>query len=233
MVTETVEKEAWEVFNGVMLGDGSLTLGQGYDNAYFRIGLSGKKTLGYLLWVKDALLTIGASVGQQYPEVTKQVSRGRQYDCCLLRTGCSPLLTKEYFRWYPNSRKEVPVDIQLTPLSLAHWFMGDGGSSHSRQLAAVNVTLSTCGFSESSIRILEAVLGNLGLSISRADRHTVRGSGIIITILQDSVNKFMNMVQPYIVEPFLHKVKYRERPPRRKQKHLENMYRFECIKGIQ
>ena len=41
-----------------------------------------------------------------------------------------PQFTGFYHQFYPNGKKIIPRDIQITPLTLAVWFMDDGSRSH-------------------------------------------------------------------------------------------------------
>lgn len=208
-------QEAFEVFDGSVLGDGCIQM-NGYTNALFRIGLSGKpmnELVCYLSNMRGSLSEI-VSISENYPKVLKGVSRGKCYDYCYLATRNSPLLTKEFLRWYPNGKKVVPNDVRLSPLSLAHFFMQDGQSCCNGP--SVGVALNTQNFGIDSIAIIENKLHSLNLSSGRTTRsNIVNGSGIIITILQDSVNKFMDIVDPYVVEPYRYKIKHREHPPRK------------------
>lgn len=200
--------EAVEVFNGLMLGDGGLRMhGQ---HAHFQIALAGLETMNYLNNVKSALLARSIYSLNGYPKTARRVEwNGTAYDSCYLTTRTSLLLLQEYIKWYPNNRKEVPVYIELTPISLAHWFMGDGSSSYG-ECSSVSTKFASCGFSIDSIIILERELHKLGLNTGRSNNRGVKkGSGIYITILQDSTDNLMDIIHPYMLEPYLYKIKYR------------------------
>lgn len=209
-------QEAFEIFDGTMLGDGSIQMNG--HNAFFRIGLSGKpdcELIAYLTNMKNALTSMGLPISADFPKMLHGISRGKDYTYCSLATRNSPSLTSEFLRWYPHGLKIVPDDVRLSALSLAHFFMQDGQSSHDNRYVPVNVALNTTGFDLASIIKVEDCLHQLGLSTGRTVRHNIiDGSGIIITILQESVNTFMDMVNPYVVEPFRYKIKYRDKPPR-------------------
>ena len=59
---------------------------------------------------------------------------------------------KLYHQWYPNGKKRVPTNIQMTPTILLHWFIGDGCSSRS------GIGLSTQSFSINDVEFLIAIL---------------------------------------------------------------------------
>jgi len=211
-----VKQEAWQIFDGVMLGDAGL-----YHtgiNAQFSLSLSAKldhelrnNMLGYLRYVRDAFELLGIEFCTGHPIAYCISSRGRYYWRPTLKSKVHPLLQNQYIRCYPaNVAKGVPEDVTVTPLSLAHWFMGDGCSGRDNRCIAVDVSLQTHGFQEGDLAVLESKLHDLGLHTGRRKNSKVNtGVGIAITILQDSVNEFMNIVNPYVVEPYRYKIKHR------------------------
>lgn len=210
--------EALEAFDGVMLGDGGLILPVRGIRAHFHMTLSGKpeaELIDYLRSVAGSLEDLGVQVSLGYPKVISSVSHGKPYNSCILLTLSSNFLTDQYHRWYRrlapkwDIRKEAPEDLMLTPTSLAHWFMGDGGSSL-KSTGGIYVALATHGFNTDSVGRLEHQLSSMGVSTGRShDRRTRRGSGIVITVRQESVNYFMETIEPYIVRPYKYKIKYR------------------------
>lgn len=221
---ETRRQEAEEVLDGVMLGDGGLVARGG--SAYFdaalscrdgRIPVSG--LLEYLQHLKDEcfdVLSVEAREG--HPVIRERVRTsgihvGETYECASLATKTSAVLALYHHRWYNGGRyKEVPVDLVLTPISLAHWFMGDGTSCRAQHYPTVYCEFSTQGFRICGIEVLEDQLRQSGIThIGRKLRYgpAVRGSGVKITILQDSLDDFMDLVDPYVIEPYRYKVKYR------------------------
>jgi len=216
MVSSYMDKvEAAEVFDGVMLGDGSITLPSSYNNAYFIMNLSGTKTLEYLSSVRTALLTLSIPVKTTYPKVLKGTSKGKVYYYCRLQSGCCQLLTEQYHRWYPSRRKVVPEDVSLTPITLAHWFMGDGSSYLDERYHYVSVTITLCtdGYREQEVALLADKLHSININVSLVYHTAVRnGRGMRIIIRQDSVNRFMDVVGPYVIEPYEYKLKYKEVP---------------------
>jgi hypothetical protein len=193
-----------------------------------------EQTLAYLCSVRDDLLFLGINFCIGHPVVSDRTSKGKLYRNCKLSSIVCPFLKDEYHRWYPGGKrvakavargqfgsqivvkeypgekKVVPVNITLTPLSLAHWFMGDGCSQQSKLCETVVVNLSTYAFSFGDIEILERGLHDLNISTGRAVYPSInKGSGVRLTILQNSVNDFMHMIDPYVVEPYRYKIKYR------------------------
>lgn len=200
---------AEQLFDGVMLGDAGLVQAVPGGAVHFDIALVGKDKLAYLEQVARALNRLGIQVRDGYPKLCHTVSRGKPYTKCDLPTLSHPLLASEHTRWYNTGKKEVPPDLCLTPLSLSHWFMNDGSSSFTKYVT-VYANLSTYCFSIGSIEILERELSCLGIGSSRGkDKRVVLGAGIRLSVLQSSVGRFMDIVEPYVVEPFKYKIKRR------------------------
>ena len=200
--------EGEQVLVGLLLSDGSVTK---VPYSVFQVSFSGMRHLLYLAYLKEVLPQAGLSFGDSYPNVVRYVSKGRTYEHCYLSSLTCTLLNSLRNKWYPRGKKDVPKDILLAPIILAHWFMGDGCSFRvGKNKIGVEVQLATCAFSEDSIALLEAEFCRLGISTSRCHNHRVHtGSGINIYIKQRSVDNFMRIVEPYVMEPFTYKVKYR------------------------
>lgn len=218
------EQIAREVFDGVMLSDGGLVRQSESRNAYFDMALSchdGRVPilglLEYLQYVKrECFDVLGVEVRVGHPKIRRRIRTsglhlGETYEYASLATKSSLFLTLQHNRWYPNrSRyKEVPTDLVLTPVLSAHWFMGDGTSCRVLLFPTVYCELSTQGLNIYSIEALEDQLHQLGISTGRKVARADKGSGIKITVLQVSLNDFMNLVDPYVIEPYRYKVKYR------------------------
>jgi len=212
---------AMEAFDGIMLSDGGLKCPG--RNAYFEMSLSGKHLglLEYLEHVRDILEVLGVKACNTHPKAFETSYRGKPFTYYRLNSLCSSFLTFQYGRWYSGNgsghrTKGVPADFCLTHVCLAYEYMGDGGSqrdSRAYHFRTVSAHLSTHGFSILEVEILEEQLHALGLNTGRSiNRNVVKGSGIRITILQDSVDKFMSIVEPFIHKAYKYKVKYKNNP---------------------
>src|SRR5947207_2878946 len=43
-----------------------------------------------------------------------------------IRSSSSQFLKEQRLRWYPEWKKIVPRDVLLDPVSILHWYLGDG-----------------------------------------------------------------------------------------------------------
>ena len=112
-------------------------------------------------------------------------------------------------KWYVNGIKEVPVDIELTPLTLAVWYMDDGSLGGRKDYIAKTarkfednrrtVQLATMGFSTESLIILQQKFRDLNYKCNIQKDNSLR-----LTV--ESSRKFFNVVSPYIPESMRYKL---------------------------
>ena len=200
---------AHEIIDGSLLGDAGLVKKYSRGNPYFWIDLSGEEHIDWLHILKTSLLSMGVSVTDKCPKITPRIStlRGktREYKEVALWSSCSPLLLPFYLRWYPYSKKVVPTDLQLTPLVIAHWFMGDGSSWWmSGRPNLVRVKFCTNSLPLSNIDWLANQLNNKRGIIA------IRYKSSPVLFINDaaSVSRLMKMIEPHLVPSFSYKVKY-------------------------
>lgn len=203
---------ALQIFDGVMLSDGTLCLSSARStNPGFKLALSGWNHLDWISCVQSALGTLNIS-SKVHTSLSR--SKGKAYEYCQVRSNTSLFLTQQKRRWYPNGIKEVPIDLCLTPISLAHWFMGDGSSTWNNfnHDAGVTADFATQNFSPYSIDRLEHQLELLGLThLSRRD-YSKRSSSkenfaVGIVVLGASLEPLMDLVEPYILPSYKYKIK--------------------------
>ena len=139
-----------EVMNGLLLSDGCLQYRNDSLNACFSQTCKYKEYLDYL---KEQLSFPSKIASYNY--IDKRWNK-RIYSN-QLTTKQSELFSSLYREWYPTGEKQVPNNLKLTPITLLHWFLGDGyGGDHS-------INLCTDSFSESHINYLITELDNLNI----------------------------------------------------------------------
>ena len=106
-----------------LLGDGTLRRQGNRRNALFEVNHS-YKYREYVDWkwqnFNEYILT----------EPKLRPSKGTRI-AYRFTTRSLPEFTRYYIKFYPNGIKHVPINLHITPLSLAVWFMDDGGKSRS------------------------------------------------------------------------------------------------------
>jgi hypothetical protein len=117
-----LSSESMMFLEGLLLGDGCLAIernSSGKSVAYKHTD----KHKSYILWLRGQLERFGFKCGNIYQHKT---------------TGCYHITTSYYRgellvlynKWYPggkkNGKKKIPADIELSPNTLKHWYIGDG-----------------------------------------------------------------------------------------------------------
>ncbi len=69
-----------------------------------------------------------------------------------LRTNFSVQIYDLYRKWYPNGRKIVPKNLKMTPTTLLHWHVGDGGCY------SYGITLCTDNFNQDEVSFLAKLI---------------------------------------------------------------------------
>ena len=110
---------------------------------------------------------------------------------------------REYWDWfYPHGRKSIPErihELMISPLSVAVWHMDDGYKRNDCNA----IRLSTDAFSKPDHLRLRAMLKkNFGI-VSALHR---KGKYWNIYIPQHAVEKFTEIVEPYIVPGLKYKI---------------------------
>lgn len=98
--------------------------------------------------------------------------------------------------FFPIKKKQIPLDLLLTPISLAYWIMDDGSKSRS------SIYLNTQKYDLNDQLMLLKKLKEMGISATlNKDKIYQR-----IRISTKSIQKIKNMVLPYILPEFLYKL---------------------------
>ena len=197
-----------DTLDGSMLGDGSLVCSD--RSAHYYASYSGTSHLDCLKDVADTFLRSNIPVSIGYPKLQESVSHGKRYIRATLLTKSCETLTQEYKRWYISGVKEVPKDLLLTPRAIAQWYMDDG-CVRGTKCKTLYVDFSVYSFSIESVHILEDQLKNFGILTRESINKEVKvGSKMRLFILQECVNRFMELVEPYVYPSFREKLKWRK-----------------------
>lgn len=103
--------------------------------------------------------------------------------------------------FYRDRRKIVPVNIGdlLTARGLAYWYMDDGSMKSSE---SKGVLFNTHAYQPDEISTLIAVLGEFGLDA----KHRRQTDGVQIYVSGRSFERFVELVDPYVIEAMRYKV---------------------------
>jgi len=201
---------AYEAFTGALLSDAGLAISHRGRDAYFSLSLSGGEHIDWLCYLVEALELLGVEPCSGHPRIGQSISHGKPYEYCCLDTHVSPFLTHEHKKWYPNGVKAVPEDLCLTPIVLADWFMGDGNTHpYTPRPWSIYLKLSTHSFLEQEVKLLQEKLKDTGLGGFGIYRDKSCKAGWYLEAGRCAVvNRFLDMVEPYVVESYRYKIKH-------------------------
>lgn len=186
-----LSREALQWINGELLGDGCLQSSSSVS-AYFTYG---SKYLEYINYVAGMLSGFGVrQVGKIYSRRT----------CTLSYSYCSAAyveLFPVWMWWYMYGGKQVPKDIELTPLTCRQWYIGDGYLCKS-PIRATSILLSTCGFPPVDNLWLVHELKQLGFQVTHQPTNNT------IHISAYSTKDFLTYIGECPVECYKYKWEY-------------------------
>lgn len=149
--------------DGELLGDGSLSMGRSKSSAYFKYGTSKKE---YLIWLMDILREFGLNfLGENKIYIQHRKKDEKIYKCFHAFSKSYRDLLTLYKRWYPEGKKIVPSDIELMPITIRQWYIGDGCLVRERKKGKfLKVKLYSLGFGLEYNKLLQEKLKEIGIS---------------------------------------------------------------------
>jgi len=157
-----LSKKAIEWIEGELWGDGCLQSRSKYS-AFFSYG---SKYWEYINYIADTLKSFGI---RQTGKICKRWIHNNNTlfpNEFFYVSKCYAELKPIYDRWYPNGKKIVPRDLELTPLTLRQEFIGDGSLIHSKKQNPY-IILATYSFPIEDVRRLVKELNKLGFKATR------------------------------------------------------------------
>lgn len=114
-LSHTFTQSATDLIVGLMLGDGCINYcTEPTHNSSLRVSTK-TANRDWLEWIKASLYPLRSSIVATASDAAFQ-----------LYTQTSTEFTALRKHWYPMGRKIVPADVELAPLSLMAWYLGDG-----------------------------------------------------------------------------------------------------------
>lgn len=120
----------------------------------------------------------------------------------MVKTCCNSIFNELRSNWYPFGKKIVPVNVNITDLSLAVWYFDDGSNDGSTRRRAV---LCTNSFSFDEVDLLRYILKNQ-FNISSTTRKGNNISEKLIVITKQSFDTLIDIVSKYSIECMKHKI---------------------------
>ncbi len=151
------DSQTAQIVTGSLLSDG--TIGRPHkrcQNYYFSHSSASEQ---YVDFLKSQICfhlnknAYQASINQAKGKIKHSIRGTGGYT---IRSRTSPVFTNLRNEWYPNDKKSVPKTIELTPIVVLHWYLGDGTLDNER-----GVEFCTEGFDADSIEYLREKLTNI------------------------------------------------------------------------
>jgi hypothetical protein len=149
--------EQMGVFDGLMLSDAHLH--KTYSptaNSSFRMGV---KHFGFVNAVKNYLPLLWPVVSPCPYTLPVDKRTGKRYSGWRLQSARDIFLSEQRKRWYPEGKKIVPNDINLTPACLLWWYLGDGCLAKKKNRPLYRrIVLCTDSFTDDDVALLIRIL---------------------------------------------------------------------------
>ena len=193
---------------GELLGDGHIRYDpiKAPNNQGRLIFTFSAKILHYVKYLKNVALVSISTNSEATPWPNPKVT-GKEPTQYWFSTKSLPAITKLHSIWYKNVEgkfiKVLPPNIYelLTPVSIAHWIMGDGYFTDN------NVKICTDNFTKEEVLILIKVLNDkFGIKATINKRSNSNGSVWRIRISKESMVKLRLLVSPYFIPEMLYKL---------------------------
>lgn len=180
-----------EFLFGTLLGDGSID-----PQGYFQVTHCAKQKL-YLEWKCQILGNFVETPIKLIQGTTGFRSKKFYY---YFRTYSHPIFRNLRDLFYPKGKKEISLKIlsELTPLSLAVWYMDDGGVSFRQAIGKRRVKLATCGYTKKEHYILKDWFKNkyeINVSIVK------QGKYFVTSFSQEETEKFIKLIKEHVTIP--------------------------------
>lgn len=218
IINKRIDQNVWDIVTGEMLGDGHIRKENINDNGRLEFTFS-SKILHYINYLKFNVLK---SICNETPLTPWPKDNPTQY---WFSSKNMPYITKLHSQWYKlneninkaesdNVRKKyikkLPDNIEelITPISLAHWLMGDGYFKNYEK----TIFFCTDNFTKDEVLTLINILNdkfNIKSSLSKRSYLDKNNNTIInyrIRISKKDVNKLINLIKPYIIPQMFYKL---------------------------
>lgn len=152
-----------EIFDGLMLSDGSLSRVR--DSKNFQYSQQCRES-SFLTWAAASLPT-PANINGPHQRMDRRTRKN--YFIYNLASAYDPFYTEQDMRWYrvvgQRRLKIVPVDLKLSPKTLLAMYIGDGHLMRRSSGVIRGIQLSTDGFERPDVLRLISQLDSMGFGV--------------------------------------------------------------------
>jgi DNA-binding CsgD family transcriptional regulator len=185
---------------GSLIGDASLVFNEENDRYDFQVG----HCIEQKEYLEHKAKILNSSI-RSYIKDENSFSAGKEFFITSYYNKYE--LQKIYNICFVNRIKTIShkwLDL-LTEEGISYWFMDDGTSSFLRNNKSVSARFSTLSFPKEQIILLQNKLLKFNIETS-IHKHS-DGEGLVISVLTKSINKLMDLVEPFIIPCMSYKIK--------------------------
>ena len=194
------------IIDGLILGDGSIVLPKDQTTPYISLGNTQKEWIDYIRSVlpfENTITTVPASTTtfktkKGYKTYSKKIAY-------YYKSKTDISLINIYYKWSVNNRKTISFDLYLHPLTVLHWFYGDGYSCYTKGKKQITVSLCTHNFNEQEVKILQQKFKeiNINFRIYKKDIYFM-----LVMHRKSEIIKFFEYIKPvHCIKAFDYKFK--------------------------
>lgn len=204
-----------DIFNGLMLSDGCLSVSGSSVNANYiqtTIDKEFAENVAHVFHNLSSKIYLNDKSNKREKLINGKLVN--QKDLYHVSTKRNLTLTDLYYKWYKNNIRIVPKDIIINPLTLLYWFYGDGTSWQSKKHNySSSISLCTNNFQKEEVDFLNEKLHSLNIkgNVYKSSNVTSKDNiGYVITIYDKYARlNFYNYIEDYHnVSAFDYKFKY-------------------------
>lgn len=112
-----------DILDGHLIGDASVYV-TGTDCKRDAVITHCSKYREYLEWIIANTQTFSSSKINEYDVFDERTKK--TYHRCTIKSWSHPLLTERRRLWYPEGKKIIPDEIEITPRLILRWYLDDG-----------------------------------------------------------------------------------------------------------
>lgn len=146
----TLIKEHDDFINGLLLGDGCIVMTRNKKSCWYGHSDKNKE---YLEWLGKSFNNLGIKCSKITPHTNNTWS---------IKTLSYREFIKYRIDWYPDGRKKIP-DIELTPITLFNWYLGDGNYDKDNKSPKVVICSE---FDQAGKNVMSDKLNTIGINNS-------------------------------------------------------------------
>jgi len=154
--SSSLSEYALDFISGEVMGDGSVVKISDYSASYYHTS----KYKKYAEWLSSKFELFGIARTGNIMKRNKNGTITYSY-----ASKAYPELLDIRKEWYPAGKKLIPKSLELTPVFMRQYYIGDGGLS-SRSSRRRGINLYTCGFLKRDIDFLAGLLEDIGINTS-------------------------------------------------------------------